>query len=122
MHERQLPWLPWRWGKPPYEIAVAVVILQHASVASAAPVYERFLQRCPKVEALAAADPAHVRALVGPLGLPARTERLMRLALTVMHKHDRRLPEAEAALRTLPGIGQYGAATIPCPAGGRSAD
>jgi A/G-specific adenine glycosylase len=117
-HERRLPW---RWGRPPYEIAVAVVMLQHTAVASAAPVYERFLARYPTVEALAAADPARVRALVAPLGLPARAERLVRLARAVVQEHGGQFPDDEAALRALPGIGQYGAATIACLGFGRRA-
>jgi A/G-specific adenine glycosylase len=117
-HERDLPW---RWGRPAYEIAVAVVMLQHTSVASAAPVFCRLVERYPTVERLAAADPEEVRALVGPLGLPARAERLVRLARAVVEQHGGAFPKDEAALRALPGIGHYGAATIACLAFGRRA-
>src|SRR5919206_47509 len=52
--------LPWRRTREPYAILVAEVMLQQTQVERVIPRYERWLERWPTVEALAAASPADV--------------------------------------------------------------
>ena len=62
--ERLLAWfarharrLLWRYGRTPYPVWVAVVMLQQTRVETVLPYYERFLARFPTVESLAGVPP-----------------------------------------------------------------
>ena len=81
-------------------------------MATVIPYFERFVARFPDLAALAAASEAEVLALWSGLGYYARGRNLHRVAQVVMREHGGRLPEDEAALRALPGIGPYTAAAI----------
>ncbi|NMV22000.1 A/G-specific adenine glycosylase, partial [Vibrio parahaemolyticus] len=51
----------------------------------------------------------------------ARARNLIACARAVVHDHGGRFPDSEAALRTLPGIGDYSAAAVAAIAFGRRA-
>ena len=55
--------LPWRRTNDPYRIWVSEIMLQQTRVQAAIPYYQRFLDRFPTVEALAAAAEQDVLAL-----------------------------------------------------------
>ena len=48
--------LPWREEVSPYRTWVSEIMLQQTRVAAVLPYFHRFMERCPTVEALAAAD------------------------------------------------------------------
>jgi A/G-specific adenine glycosylase len=107
--------LPWRSppGKPapdPYRVWLSEVMLQQTTVAAVAPRFERFVERWPTVQALAAAADEDVLSEWAGLGYYARARNLIACAREV----DRRggFPITEAELRKLPGIGDYTAAAI----------
>jgi A/G-specific adenine glycosylase len=52
--------LPWRRSRDPYRIWISEIMLQQTRVAAVIPYYERFLQRFPSVQALAAAPEEEV--------------------------------------------------------------
>jgi len=52
--------LPWRRTRDPYAILVSEVMLQQTQVERVVPRFERWLERWPTAEALAAASPAEV--------------------------------------------------------------
>jgi A/G-specific adenine glycosylase len=104
--------LPWRHTEDPYAILVSEIMLQQTQVRTVLPYYERFLERFPDFAALAAAPLDEVKAITDPLGYKARGERLKRIAETTVQYHAGRLPEDEAALLALPGVGRYTAGAI----------
>ena len=113
--------LPWRRRTNPYAIWVAEVMLQQTQIATVIPYYERWMERFPTVEALAAASLDDVLKLWEGLGYYSRARRLHAAAQTVVEKFDGRLPDDVEALQELPGIGPYTAGAIASIAFGRPA-
>lgn len=113
-HARVLPWRS-RPGTPrpdPYAVWLSEVMLQQTTVAAVRPYFERFLARWPTVEALAAADDADVMTAWAGLGYYSRARNLLACSRAVMRAHGGRFPTSAAALRQLPGIGDYTSAAI----------
>jgi A/G-specific adenine glycosylase len=102
--------LPWRRTRDPYRIWVSEIMLQQTRAQAVIPYYQRFLDRFPTVEALAAAPEDEVLALWAGLGYYSRARNLWRAAQQVVASGT--FPREYAALRALPGIGDYTAAAI----------
>ena len=114
-HARRLPWRvpPGSAGRPdPYRVWLSEVMLQQTTVAVVAPYYAAFLERWPTVDDLAAAALDEVLTAWAGLGYYARARNLHKCAIAVSRELGGRFPEAEQALRALPGIGPYTAAAI----------
>lgn len=103
--------LPWRktdaWG-----VLVSEFMLQQTPVNRVLPVYEAWMKRWPTAASLAKATPAEVITAWGRLGYPRRALRLHECAKEITHNFKGKIPEDEAELRALPGIGEYTAAAI----------
>ncbi len=103
--------LPWRksdaWG-----VLVSEFMLQQTPVNRVLPVYEAWMKRWPTAASLAKATPAEVITAWGRLGYPRRVLRLHECAKEITHNFKGKIPESEAELRALPGIGEYTAAAI----------
>lgn len=108
-HHRKLPW---RETRDPYRIWLSEVILQQTRVAQGLPYYERFVERFPTVQDLAASDEEAILRLWQGLGYYTRARNLMRCAQTVVAEHGGTFPPSYQELRRLPGIGDYTAAAI----------
>jgi A/G-specific adenine glycosylase len=104
--------LPWRRTSDPYAIWVSEVMLQQTRVAAVLEHYDRFMRRYPDIQALAAAPDEDVLASWSGLGYYRRARLLHRAAKVVAGELGGRLPETSAALRTLPGVGEYTSAAI----------
>jgi A/G-specific adenine glycosylase len=104
--------LPWRESHDPYRIWLSEVMLQQTQVVTVLGYYERFLQRYPNVQALAAADEEDVLKLWEGLGYYSRARRLIPCARAVVERHGGEFPPSKAALLALPGIGPYTAGAI----------
>ncbi len=117
-HQRDLPW---RRDTRPYAIWVSEMMLQQTQVATVIPYFERWMQRFPTVEALAAAEEAEVLHAWQGLGYYSRARNLLRGAREVVERFDGRVPEDPAQLLSLPGIGRYTAGAIASIAYNRSA-
>ena len=102
--------LPWRRTEDPYRIWVSEIMLQQTRAQAVIPYYQRFLDRFPTVEALAAATEQDVLALWAGLGYYSRARNLRRAAQQVAASGG--FPRDYAAIRALPGIGDYTAAAI----------
>ncbi len=118
--------LPWRAppGTPPpdpYRVWLSEVMLQQTQVAAVIPYFEKFTARWPDFASLAAAPDAEVMSAWAGLGYYARARNLLAAARAVAAEHGGRLPESEAALRTLPGFGAYTAAAVAAIAFGQRA-
>jgi A/G-specific adenine glycosylase len=104
--------LPWRRTEDPYAILVSEIMLQQTQVRTVIPYYERFLERFPTLTALAEAPLDEVKAITDPLGYKVRGERLKRIAETAVEQYGGALPDGEAELLGLPGIGRYTAGAV----------
>ncbi len=110
---RDLPWRVPAGGKPqPYHVWVSEIMLQQTTTATVAPYYRNFLARWPRIEDLAAAPLDAVLHAWQGLGYYARARNLHKCAKAICKSHGGRLPDHEAGLRALPGIGAYTAAAI----------
>ncbi len=85
-------------------------MLQQTRVAAVIPYYERFLALFPDPPALAAAPEQDVLAAWAGLGYYSRARNLQKAARTIVEAG--RFPRDYAALRALPGIGDYTAAAV----------
>lgn len=113
LHRRHLPWrMPPGVRSDPYLVWVSEVMLQQVRVETVTRYYDPFVERWPTVEALAAAPLEEVLRAWSGLGRYARAHNLHASARSVVERHGGRLPDDEAALRALPGIGPYTAAAI----------
>ena len=108
---RVLPWrAPIGIRRDPYRVWLAEIMLQQTTVPHAAPYFETFTRRWPRVEDLAAAaDDEVMRAWAG-LGYYARARNLLKCAREVAARGG--FPQTAAGLRELPGIGPYTAGAI----------
>ena len=113
--------VPWRRRTAPYAIWVAEVMLQQTQIATVIPYYERWMERFPTIEALAAASLDDVLKVWEGLGYYSRARRLHAAAQTVVEELDGRLPQDVETLQSLPGIGPYTAGAIASIAFGRPA-
>lgn len=118
-HARALPWrAP---DRTPWGVLVSEAMLQQTPVARVEPVWREWMARWPTPADLAAAPTADVLRAWGTLGYPRRALRLAECARAVVERHGGRLPDDEAALLALPGVGPYTAAAVLAFAHGRRA-
>jgi A/G-specific adenine glycosylase len=112
-HARVLPWRS-RRGQlaDPYRVWLSEIMLQQTTVKAVAPYYARFLSQWPTIEALAVAELEDILRAWAGLGYYARARNLHACAKAVVERHNAKFPEEIAALRALPGIGDYTAAAI----------
>ena len=87
-------------------------MLQQTTVAAVRPYFERFVAQWPDIAALAAASLDEVLQVWQGLGYYARARNLHACARAVVEQHGGVFPQTRAALRALPGIGDYTAAAI----------
>lgn len=103
---------PWRRTTNPYAIFVAEFLLQKTGASTAHPVYETFINRYPTLKKLAPAPVEEVANVLQPLGLHFRAKRLCESARVIVKNYNGKIPDTEAELLALPGIGKYTARSI----------
>lgn len=104
--------LPWRRSRDPYAVWVSEIMAQQTRVETAAPYYEQWIERFPDVAALADADLETVLKAWEGLGYYSRARNLHSAARIVRERHSGTVPGTYAALRELPGVGEYTAGAI----------
>ncbi|MCK6389838.1 MAG: A/G-specific adenine glycosylase [Azonexus sp.] len=104
--------LPWQQARTPYRVWLSEIMLQQTQVSTVIPYFERFIERFPDVEALAAASADEVLAHWAGLGYYARARNLHRCAQQIVTVHGGAFPKTAATLAELPGIGRSTAAAI----------
>jgi A/G-specific adenine glycosylase len=112
--------LPWRGARNAYGTWVSEVMLQQTRVAAVIEHYERFMRQFPTLIALALAPEEEVLAAWSGLGYYRRARMLHKAAQFLVRERNGVIPETAAALRTLPGIGEYTCAAIASIAFGES--
>lgn len=121
-HQRILPWRA-KDGSVvnPYHVWLSEIMLQQTTVAAVQSYFKKFLTRWPTIEALASAPEEDVLAAWAGLGYYARARNLIKCAKIIAYENGGTFPSEEAALRKLPGIGDYTAAAMAAIAFGHSA-
>ena len=103
---------PWRRTTEPWAILVSEIMLQQTTIPTVLARYEAWLQQFPTPAALAAADEATALRSWEGLGYYRRVRALRAAAIAITEQHGGRFPTAEAAIRALPGIGDYTAGAV----------
>ena len=117
--QRLLPWyqsnhrdLPWRQDRDPYHVWVSEIMLQQTRVEAVKGYYARFLTRLPTISHLAEIPEPELLKLWEGLGYYTRARNLKKAAGVIMSEYGGRFPRDYAAIRSLPGIGDYTAGAI----------
>ncbi|MBR5930227.1 MAG: A/G-specific adenine glycosylase [Prevotella sp.] len=102
--------LPWRETTDPYAIWLSEIILQQTRIQQGTAYWERFMQRFPTVESLAAASEDEVLRLWQGLGYYSRARNLHAAAKQIVEAGA--FPDTLEGIRQLKGVGDYTAAAI----------
>lgn len=109
-NSRPLPWR--RPDATPWSILVCEVMSQQTPISRVLPRWEAWMERWPGPADLAAAPASQVLLAWDSLGYPRRALRLQETAAAIVERHDGEVPNDEAALLALPGVGAYTAAAV----------
>ena len=91
---------------------VSEFMLQQTPVARVLPVFDQWMLLWPAPAGLAAAGTGDAVRAWGRLGYPRRALRLHQAAIAIVTEHGGEVPSSHAALRALPGVGDYTAAAV----------
>jgi len=108
-HQRDLPW---RKSYDPYHVWISEIMGQQTRMDRVVGYFNRWVERFPDVERLAAARQDEVLSLWEGLGYYRRALNLHAAAREIVRRHQGRIPEQREELLELPGIGPYTAAAI----------
>ena len=109
---RDLPWRRSPRHRDPYSVWISEIMLQQTRVAVVIPYYERFLDRFPTVQDLAAASEEEVLSLWSGLGYYRRARQLHAAARMIVSRYDGVFPRKLGDVLSLPGIGRYTSGAI----------
>lgn len=118
IHARTLPWrvspVKGKQGivPDPYHVWLSEVMLQQTTVATVGPYFEKFVNKWPKVEDLAATDLENVMKAWAGLGYYSRARNLKACANAIAENFGGKFPQTATELQKLPGIGPYTSAAI----------
>ena len=98
---------PWRRTTDPWAILVSEIMLQQTTIPTVLGRYEAWMQQFPSPQALAAADEQTALRSWEGLGYYRRVRALQAAATAITEQHAGVFPTDEAAIRALPGIGDY---------------
>lgn len=104
--------LPWRHSCEPYCVWISEIMLQQTRVEAVKGYYARFLTAFPDAAALAAAPEEQILKLWEGLGYYSRARNLQKAARRIVEQHGGVFPSDYAAIRALPGVGDYTAGAI----------
>lgn len=104
--------LPWRDEPTPYHVWLSEIMLQQTRVAAVLDYYKRFLAEAPDPAALAALPEDRLMKLWQGLGYYSRARNLQKAAKVIVERYGGRFPADYAAVRALPGVGDYTAGAI----------
>ena len=107
-HERPLPWR----ASTPWGVLVSEFMLQQTPVDRVLPAWGQWMDRWPTAPDIAAARVADALRAWGRLGYPRRALWLHQSAVQITEQHGGQVPIDAAALRALPGVGEYTAAAV----------
>ena len=90
------------------------MLLHRTRARQVVPVYRKFLERFPSIEAIASTPPSEVRNLLYSLGLHWRSDFLYRTVMEIVRSYGGHIPEKREELEALPGVSHYIASAVRC--------
>lgn len=91
----------------PYQLLVAVTLSAQTTDVSVNKVSPALFARYPDAEAMAQARPQDIQEIIKTIGMyKTKSQRLVDQAQALMETHGGKVPEDQAALMALPGVGQ----------------
>ncbi len=117
-HERSYPWR--RSGITPWHVLMAEMCLQRTRADQVAPVFEGLIRIAPTPAAMLRSEDRALETMRS-LGLRWRAENIIEVARALVRDHGGAVPETEALLKALPGVGDYVAQAVLCFGHGRRA-
>ena len=103
---------PWSATDDPYAIWISEVMLQQTVVTAAVAPFRSWMARWPDLASLAGAGEDEVLRAWEGLGYASRARNLHRAARVLVNQGRTSLPDDEAELRALPGVGEYTASAV----------
>ena len=104
--------MPWKNEKNPYRIWISEIILQQTRVQQGIAYYNRFIERFPTINDLAAAEESEVFKLWEGLGYYSRCKNIILSARYIVNELQGHFPEIYEDLLKLKGVGTYTASAI----------
>ena len=104
--------LPWRKDKDAYKIWVSEIMLQQTRVEAVKDYYTRWIKRFPTTAVLAEASEQEVLNYWQGLGYYSRARNLLAGVREVCAAYGGKVPDDQAAIQSLPGVGEYTAGAI----------
>ena len=104
--------LPWRQDRDPYKVWVSEIMLQQTRVDTVIPYFNRFIERFPTLEDLAAADEEKLLKAWEGLGYYSRARNLQCAVQEVQEKYQSIVPQTPEEIPSLKGVGPYTAGAI----------
>ena len=104
--------LPWRRDYAPYKVWVSEIMLQQTQMDRGVAYFNRWMDRFPDVQSVAAAHEDEILRAWEGLGYYRRARNLHKTAKIIVTEYGGIFPRTAEELATLPGIGPYTAAAI----------
>lgn len=104
--------LPWRETYDPYSVWISEIMLQQTQMERGVAYFTAWMRTFPDIRSVAEAPEEAVLKAWEGLGYYSRARNLHKAAKVVMAEHNGEFPRDLAAIRALPGIGEYTAGAI----------
>ncbi len=103
----------WRETDNPYRILIAEMLLRRTTAKAVSRVFDEFVSRFESVSDLANADTNEIASMIRGLGLQnMRARHLSKAAKIITDEFGGLVPRELEKLRSLPGLGRYGASAV----------
>lgn len=104
--------LPWRETYDPYHVWISEIMLQQTQMERGVRYFKEWMEAFPDIRSVAEAGGESILARWEGLGYYSRANNLHAAAKIVMKDYGGRFPDTFAAIRALPGVGDYTAGAI----------
>lgn len=104
--------LPWRKSYTPYSVWISEIMLQQTQMGRGVAYFNAWMEQFPTLADVAEADEETILKAWEGLGYYSRARNLHKAAQVVMREHGGEFPNRIAAIRALPGIGEYTAGAV----------
>lgn len=105
---------PWRKNRNPYRVLICEILLIRTKAPQVVPVYIEFMKMYPTLENFLKLNRDVIENLIKSLGLAFRANMIAEIAFDIKNRFRNRIPDSISELKSLKGIGDYGANAILC--------
>jgi A/G-specific adenine glycosylase len=105
---------PWRNTDDPYRIIIAETMLHRTKASQVEPIFNKFINRFPNIEALSKADTTEIIDILKPLGLNWRINLIVEMVEQMKKFYGGKIPRERQNLISLSGVGDYVASAVRC--------